>query len=240
MIAQTDPPSDLLSTLQKSLGHRFSDPKLPMLALTHSSLSNEKGEEDNYERLEFLGDAVLGLVASQWLYRRFPKAPEGQLAKLKSFVVSAPALADFANSVHLGQHLRLGVGEERSGGREKTSILADCLEALFGAIYLDGGLDAAQPLVERVVGRALERRSVIRHNDAKTRLQELTQGKGLGLPAYSMVAESGPDHRKRFTVEVRLEGRLIGCAEGRSKKTAEQAAAANALATLPELQPELS
>ena len=235
-----DTSTDLLEALQKALGHRFSELSLPTLALTHSSFSNEKGEEDNYERLEFLGDAVLGLVASQWLYRRFPKAPEGQLAKLKSFVVSAPALADFANAVNLGQHIRLGVGEQRSGGREKTSILADCLEALFGAVYLDGGLEAAAPLVERVIGRALERRTVIRHNDAKTRLQELTQGKGLGLPNYRMVAESGPDHRKRFTVEVHLEGRLIGCAEGRSKKTAEQAAAANALATLPELQLGLS
>ena len=237
VMENTEAEGDVLAALYGALGYRFRDAKLPILALTHSSFSNEKGQEDNYERLEFLGDAVLGLAASQWLYARFPAATEGRLAKLKSFLVSAPALADFARSAGLGERLRLGVGEERSGGRDKTSILADSLEALFGAIYLDGGFEAARPLIERVLGRALERRGSIRHNDAKTQLQELTQGAGLGLPSYEMVDETGPDHQKRFTVEVWLDGRLIGGAEGRSKKAAEQAAAADALRGLADPPP---
>lgn len=218
-----------ISALETSLGHRFSDPQLPRVALTHSSYSNEQGREDNYERLEFLGDSVLGLVASQWLYVRFSEESEGRLAKLKSFLVSTQVLADFARSIDLGSHLLLGVGEERSGGREKASILADALEALFGAIYLDAGLESARHLIHQVLVRGLERRSKIRPTDSKTRLQELTQGAGFGLPVYRLVEETGPDHDKRFTVECRLEGRLIGKATDRSKKSAEQAAAGVAL-----------
>ena len=218
-----------LDSLEAALGHRFRNTQLPELALTHSSYSNEQGREDNYERLEFLGDAVLGLVASQWLYNRFDEEPEGRLAKLKSFLVSTAVLADFAESIELGSHLRLGVGEERSGGRRKPSILADALEALFGAIYLDAGLEPARNLIVQVLQRGLDRRSKIRPSDSKTRLQELTQGAGKGLPVYRLRDESGPDHDKRFTVDCYLSDELVGSATDRSKKGAEQAAALVAL-----------
>lgn len=223
---------DVLARLQSALGHSFADPGLPFLALTHSSYSNERGREDNYERLEFLGDAVLGLITSEWLYRRFPEEPEGRLAKLKSFLVSATVLSEFGRGLGLGEMLHLGIGEDRSGGRSKASILSDALEALIGAVYLDGGLEQARPLVEQVLEQGLERRNRVSHTDSKTRLQELTQGAGLGLPRYDLVAETGPDHEKRFTVECHLDGRLLSVAEGRSKKTAEQAAAAEALGCL--------
>ena len=224
--------SNNLSALEAALGHEFKDRSLPRLALTHSSFSNEQGQEDNYERLEFLGDAVLGLATSQWLYFRFPEEPEGRLAKLKSFLVSSPVLADFARSIELGTHLLLGVGEERSGGRDKSSILADSMEALFGAIYLDAGLEPARALIDQVLERGLQRRSKIRPADSKTHLQELSQGAGYGLPTYKLTEETGPDHDKRFTVECSLDGRLIGRATGRSKKNAEQAAASAALESL--------
>ncbi|MEM8931266.1 MAG: ribonuclease III, partial [Acidobacteriota bacterium] len=186
----------------------------------------------NYERLEFLGDAVLGLLASEWLYHRYADKPEGQLAKLKSFLVSTPVLADFARSLDLGQRLQLGVGEERSGGRDKPSILADAVEALLGAIYLDGGLPPARALVGRILERGLAQRGRIHPADAKTRLQELTQGAGLGLPSYRLIGEEGPDHAKRFTVECYFDDRCVARAEGRSKKAAEQSAAAAALDVL--------
>ena len=224
--------SNQLSVLEAALGHEFKDRSLPRLALTHSSFSNEQGQEDNYERLEFLGDAVLGLITSQWLYLRFSEEPEGRLAKLKSFLVSSPVLADFARSIDLGAHLHLGVGEERSGGRDKSSILADSIEALFGAVFLDAGLEPARKLIVQVLERGLDRRSKIRPADSKTHLQEVSQGAGYGLPTYKLADEAGPDHDKRFTVECSLDGRLIGRATGRSKKNAEQAAASAALQRL--------
>ncbi|MEM9555936.1 MAG: ribonuclease III [Acidobacteriota bacterium] len=217
-----------LCRLEQALDHAFADPDLPRRALTHSSWTNERGRSDDYERLEFLGDAVLGLLTGEWLFRRHPDEPEGRLAKHKSYLVSAPALADFARSLDLGAVLRLGVGEERSGGRDKASILADVVEALFGALYLDGGLEAARGPVERFLEAAEARRSA-RALDAKTRLQELTQSQGRGLPSYVLVTAEGPDHAKTFTVECRLDDRVIGLATGRSKKDAEKSAAAAAL-----------
>ncbi len=133
--------------IESALGYTFRNADLLRIALTHRSYANERGETDNYERLEFLGDSVLGLVSARWLYDRYPHQPEGQLAKWKSFLVSAPALARFAESIDLGGELRLGVGEARSGGRAKASILADAVEAIFGAIYLDGGLPAARTII---------------------------------------------------------------------------------------------
>ncbi len=220
------------SPIEDALDYRFSAPDLLRTALTHRSFSNERGEKDNYERLEFLGDAVLGLVASRWLYDRSPEEPEGGLAKHKSFLVSAPVLARFGESIGLGPELRLGVGEERSGGSTKASILADAVEALFGAVYLDGGLPAAREIIERLLEEALEERSRLVHADAKTRLQELVQARGWALPEYCVVTETGPDHSKRFTVECSVAGEAAGTAEGRSKKLAEQAAAGKALARL--------
>ena len=218
--------------IETALGYAFRDAELLRVALTHRSFSNERGEKDNYERLEFLGDSVLGLVAARWLYDRHPEQAEGELAKWKSFLVSAPALARFAKSIDLGRELHLGVGEARSGGSAKSSILADAVEAIFGAVYLDGGLGAASEIVGRFLEQAFEERSRLLRADAKTRLQELAQARGWGLPDYRVTGESGPDHRKRFRVECSVEGELMGAAVGRSKKAAEQAAAAAALERL--------
>lgn len=218
--------------IEDALGYRFKDSGLLRSALTHRSYSNERGERDNYERLEFLGDAVLGLVASRWLYDRYPEEPEGLLAKHKSFLVSAPVLARFGLSLGLGPELRLGVGEARSGGSTKGSILADAVEAIFGAVYLDDGLAAVREIIEQFLDEALEERSSVFHNDPKTRLQELVQARGWALPLYRVVSESGPDHRKRFTIECSVKGEVAGIAEGRSKKLAEQAAAIRALERL--------
>jgi len=228
--AQAGP--ERFAALEEALGHHFSDPKILLQALTHRSFSNEQGDGWNYERLEFLGDSVLGLVASHWLYRLHPDQPEGELAKLKGFLVSAPVLSRHGKRIGVGALLRLGVGELRSGGRSKASILADAMEALFGAVYLDGGLDAARGAIEPILERALAERARYQHVDAKTSLQEYAQGRGLGLPVYRLVGESGPDHEKVFTVECALAGQIVGTAEGRSKKLAEQGAAAAALADL--------
>ncbi len=227
----------MINPIEDALDYRFKDPSLLRIALTHRSYSNERGEKDNYERLEFLGDAVLGLAASRWLYDRYPEQPEGLLAGRKSYLVSAPVLARYGEAIGLGPELRLGVGEARSGGSAKASILADAVEALFGAVYLDAGLEAACEIIERLLEDAISLRS--RHADAKTRLQELVQARGLVLPEYRVVIEAGPDHRKRFTVECSVAGEVAGRAEGRSKKAAEQLAAARVLERLdlPEAAP---
>ncbi len=220
------------SFVEAAVGYIFKNTDLVRVALTHRSYSNERGEHENYERLEFLGDAVLGLVASRWLYESYPEEPEGRLAKRKSFLVSAPVLAQYAVEIHLGEQIQLGVGESRSGGSTKTSILADTVESLFGAIYLDGGLEAAQEVIERFLAGAMAAGPRLKHTDAKTRLQELAQAQNWGLPHYRIVAEAGPDHRKCFTVECLVDGKICGVAEGGSKKIAEQGAAAAALARL--------
>ncbi len=222
---------DLWDEVEARLRHRFVDRTLLETALTHRSHANEAGRDQNYERLEFLGDAVLGLVTAEWLFRNRPAEAEGELSRLKAAAVSAPALARHAEQIGLGAWLRLGVGEERSGGRGKTSLLADSLEALFGALFLDGGLDAARRAIEDYLAAGgVEEES--RRPDAKTALQELVQGRGWELPVYEVVAAIGPDHAKSFTVEVRVRAEVAGCGEGRSKKEAQQQAAADALARL--------
>lgn len=221
----------VVEALETALAYVFRDRSLLLRALTHRSFSNERGEGGNYERLEFLGDAIFGLVTSRWLYDRQPELPEGELAKLKSHLVSAQVLAAHAQAIALGQVLRLGIGEDRSGGRRKISILADAMEALFGAAYLDGGLPAARQVIEPIILAAYERFEAS-HSDAKTRLQELAQGLRLGLPDYVLVEASGPDHDKSFSVECRIGGELFGSGAGKSKKTAEQVAARAALARL--------
>lgn len=215
--------------LEKRLGYRFRRKNLLTLAITHRSWANEQGTEDHYERLEFLGDAVLGLVASEWLYRELPDLPEGELSKKKAVLVSKPALAAHARRLGLGGALRLGVGEERSGGRQKSSLLANAMEAVFGAVYLDGGFEAAQPVVRAFVARAHETRKEELPVDAKTRLQELTQAQGLDLPEYRLIGEEGPDHEKTFRVECLVAGDSVGIGSGRTKKLAEQRAAKAAL-----------
>lgn len=225
-------PDSLIEALEAVLGYRFERRDLVLRAVTHRSFSYEQGEIANYERLEFLGDSVLGLLTARWLFDRFPKRSEGELSKLKSYLVSAPVLASFGKSVGLGPLLRLGVGEDRSGGRDKSSILADCVESLFGAMYLDGGLEVVVPLVERILAAAMEVKAQVPHTDAKTHLQEVSQAKGWGLPDYVVVAESGPDHRKVFTVQCSIGTCLTVSASGRSKKVAAQRAAATALEQL--------
>lgn len=221
--------------LEKRLGHRFKRPDLLDLALTHRSWANEKGEPEHYERLEFLGDAVLGLVTAEWLYERHPELPEGELSKLKAQLVSRASLAQYASErLELGESLKLGVGEERSGGRTKPSLLADSLEALFGAVHLDGGFDAARSVILSLLEETGGERQQLLESDAKTRLQEVTQALGLDLPEYKLVDSAGPDHNKVFTVECWVGGEPSGRGEGPSKKVAEQKAAADALAGMPE------
>ena len=219
------------TALERLLGHRFRDRGLLDAALTHRSFAHERGEPEHYERLEFLGDAVLGLLAAERLYREHPDEPEGELSKRKGFLVSRPVLAGRAEELGLGEALRLGVGEERSGGREKASLLADALEALIGAVYLDGGLAAARKVVDPLL-TAGGARPAHGARDPKTRLQEVAQGRGWALPEYRLLDASGPDHAKRFRVECRLQGEPAGVGEGRTKKAAEQDAAAAALEEL--------
>lgn len=202
------------------------EPGLLDQALTHRSYAYEHGGLPTNERLEFLGDAVLGLVVTDELYARFPELPEGQLAKLRAAVVNMRALAEVARAVTLGQWLLLGRGEEATGGRDKASILADTLEALIGATWLGGGLEASRPLVLRLVARHIDLAQQLGAGlDWKTSLQELAASRGFGPPVYH-VTESGPDHAKFFRAKVRLSGSEFGVGEGRSKKEAEQRAAA--------------
>jgi ribonuclease III len=197
-------------------------------AITHRSYAYENGGLPTNERLEFLGDAVLGVIVTETLYRTFPDLPEGQLAKLRAAVVNMRALADVSRSLGLGAYLLLGRGEESTGGRDKSSILADALEALIGAVYVDAGLSAATELVHRLFDELISEAAGMGAGlDWKTSLQELTASQLLGVPYYE-VAESGPDHEKTFTAEVHVAGGIYGSGSGRSKKEAEQQAAEEA------------
>jgi ribonuclease III len=222
-----------LTPLEKRLAYRFKRPDLLDLALTHRSWANEQGIPEHYERLEYLGDSVLGLVTAEWLYREHPELPEGELSKLKAQLVSRETLAQYARELDLGTVLKIGVGEDRSGGRTKSSLLCDSLEGVFGALYLDGGLEAARKAILPMLEGSFEvvERTV---TDAKTQLQEVSQALGWDLPEYRLAGSSGPDHDKTFVVECWLAGALAGEGEGPSKKIAEQRAAADALARLPE------
>jgi ribonuclease-3 len=200
-------------------------PELLDRALTHRSYAYENGGLPTNERLEFLGDSVLGLVVTDTLFRGHPDLPEGQLAKLRAAVVNMRALAGVARALGVGAHIRLGRGEEGTGGRDKASILADTLEALIGAVYVDRGLDEAAALVHRLFDALIARSAGLGAGlDWKTSLQELTAVEELGVPDYH-VTESGPDHQKTFRASVHVGGRAYGTGEGRSKKEAEQHAA---------------
>ncbi|GLU46609.1 ribonuclease III [Nocardiopsis ansamitocini] len=204
------------------------DLKILTRALTHRSYAYEKGGLPTNERLEFLGDSVLGLVVTDTLFRTHPDLPEGQLAKLRAAVVNMRALADVARGLGIGRYVRLGRGEEGTGGRDKSSILADTLEALIGAVYLDRGLDSASEFVHRLFDPMIAKASGLGAGlDWKTSLQELTAAELLGVPEYH-VEESGPDHQKNFRATVRVAGRSYGSGAGRSKKEAEQQAAESA------------
>ncbi len=210
--------------LEAALGTAV-EPGLLERALTHRSYAYENGGLPTNERLEFLGDAVLGVIVTDALYRTHPDLPEGQLAKLRASVVNTRALAGVARSLELGRWLRLGKGEEVTGGNDKASILADTMEALIGAVYIDRGLAAATQMVralfDPLMKAATEEGAAL---DWKTSLQELTAARGLGVPEY-VVAESGPDHSKSFTAQARVQGTRRGEGAGRSKKEAEQQAA---------------
>ncbi|HZP21699.1 MAG TPA: ribonuclease III [Bauldia sp.] len=218
-----------LAALERRLGHRFQDLRLLATALTHASATSHAGA--TYQRLEFLGDRVLALVVAEMLIATFRGASEGELAQRLTALVRNEACADVARALDLGAALRLGTGEVLSGGRTKAAILGDVCEAVIGAIYQDGGLDAARRLIEtHWHGRMLGEASVPR--DAKTTLQEWAQGRGLPVPAYAIVARSGPDHAPRFEVEASVDGLAPARGEGRTRREAEQAAAAAALARL--------
>jgi ribonuclease-3 len=218
--------------IEKALGVRFGSEELYVWALTHRSYAYENGGLPTNERLEFLGDAVLGLVVTDIIYRAFPDLPEGQLAKLRAATVNMNVLAEVARELGVGQAVRLGRGEELSGGQNKSSILADTLEALLGAVYLDAGYERARAVVHAHFAADVEEHLTVGLRDYKTQLQELTQRLFRETPAYTLVEESGPDHEKRFVSEIAIGGRTRGRGVGRSKKTAEQAAAMEALATL--------
>ncbi len=228
-----------LEPLERRIGYRFKDRGLLEHALTHRSRVHEDasgGVFDN-ESMEFLGDSVLGFVIAAMLFREFPQHNEGQKSKLKASLVSAAALARLAEQIDLGAFLILGRGEEKTGGRRKHAIIADCYEALIAAIYLDGGIEPAQRFIEQqfaaLVAEARKTGAAAAFTDDwKSALQEYLQARGLGLPAYRLAAELGPDHRKSFRVEVVVDGEAIATAEGRSKKEAAQSAARAALEKL--------
>ena len=231
--------------LMERLGYNFRDASLLDLALTHSSAVPElraaRGEDmafagsavqDN-ERLEFLGDAVLELLTSEFLLGQFPEWAEGQLSKSRARIVNAHSLEIAARSLNLGDHLRLGRGEEKTGGREKPALLADAFEAVVAAIYLDGGLVPVRELLKKtVLLQANEDGERIAESDRKSALQEFLQGKGGPLAEYRLAGESGPDHQKTFLVEVWIKGECMSSAEGSTKKEAEQRAARSALEKL--------
>lgn len=226
-------------TLERAIGYRFRDRGLLEHALTHRSRVHEDasgGVIDN-ESLEFLGDSVLGFVIADMLFRQFPQHDEGQKSKLKAALVSASTLARLGDRLNLGDHLILGRGEEKTGGRRKQALIADGYEALIAAIYLDGGIDAAREFIERQFGPLIEEArqhgsEAVFTEDYKSALQEYLQSQERGLPAYRLAAETGPPHSRRFEVEVVVEGVPVARAEGRSKKEAAQAAAKAALALL--------
>ena len=214
--------------LEKKLNYSFRDPALLEEALNHSSYANEHraaGLRSN-ERLEFLGDSVLGFVTAEFLFRQHPDAPEGDLTRIRAALVCEQSLYEVARKLGLGQYLKLGRGEEAGGGRERISILADATEAVFAAVYLDGGIQEATALIHRCLLDA-EREEVVeeRRRDYKTALQELVQRESGQVLGYQLIGSEGPDHAKIFSVEVDLNGQPIGQGKGRSKKEAEQMAA---------------
>ena len=228
-----------LEPLERRLGYRFRDRGLLEHALTHRSRVHEDasgGVFDN-ESMEFLGDSVLGFVIADMLFREFPQHNEGQKSKLKASLVSSVALAKLGERLGLGEFLILGRGEEKTGGRRKHAIIADCYEALIAAIYLDGGIDPARGFIQRefaeLIAEARRTGAAASFTDDwKSALQEWLQSRGRGLPAYRLAGEVGPDHRKSFVVEVVVEGEAVAAAEGRSKKEAAQSAARAALEKL--------
>ncbi len=223
----------MIKDLENAIGYRFRNISLLQNALTHSSYANERWHNSllSNERLEFLGDSILGMLVAEYLFRTFPDRPEGELTRMRADMVCEKTLAAAANRIGLGGHLLLGHGEEQGGGRSRESILADAVESVIAACFLDGGLDAALNFVRQFI--LVEVPVTKLHNtDYKTALQELVQQKKNQVLSYALVDQSGPDHDKQFTVEVSLNGTVVGKGTGTSKKRAEQAAACAAMEQL--------
>jgi len=223
----------MIKDLEAAIGYRFKNITLLQNALTHSSYANERWHNSllSNERLEFLGDAILGMTVAKFLYQNFPDRPEGELTRMRADMVCEQTLAKVAAKIDLGRHLLLGNGEEQGGGRSRNSILADAVESVIAASFLDGGMEAAQQFIDRFILVEVPVKRL--HNaDYKTALQELVQQKKNQVLTYVLVGESGPDHDKKFDVEVKLNGNVIGTGSGSSKKRAEQDAARAAMEKL--------
>lgn len=221
-----------MNEFERKINYTFKNAKLLEQAMRHSSYTNEIniGRLKSNERLEFLGDAVLELVSSEFLFQMYPEYPEGDLTKLRASLVCEPALAFAARSIDVGQYLLLGKGEEATGGRMRDSITSDALEAVIGAIYLDNGIDAARQFILQFILNDIENKQLF--HDSKTALQEIVQGTSKGAIVYTLINEEGPDHNKSFTVEISIGGQIAGVGLGRTKKAAEQVAAYQALLAL--------
>ena len=223
----------MIKDLETAIGYRFKNISLLQNALTHSSYANERWHNSllSNERLEFLGDSVLGMLVAEYLYHNFPNRPEGELTRMRADMVCEQTLASAANRIGIGEHLLLGHGEEQGGGRKRNSILADAMESVIAACFLDGGMEAALKVVQQFI--LVEVPVTKLHNaDYKTKLQELVQQKKNQTLSYKLVGQSGPDHDKKFDVEVSLNGQVVGCGSGSSKKRAEQMAARAAIEKL--------
>ena len=223
----------MIKDLENAIGYRFKNITLLQNALAHSSYANERWHNrlKSNERLEFLGDSILGMVVAEYLYSNFPDRLEGDLTRMRADMVCERSLALIAERIELGQHLLLGNGEETGGGRKRDSILADAVESIIAACFLDGGMEPARKFINTFVLTDVPVRK-LRNADYKTALQELVQQKKNQVLSYALVEESGPDHDKRFVVQVSLNGAVVGSGEGRSKKKAEQDAARTAIETL--------
>lgn len=223
----------MIKDLETAIGYRFQNISLLQNALTHSSYANERWHNGllSNERLEFLGDSILGMLVAEYLYRNFPNRPEGELTRMRADMVCEKTLASVAREIHLGEHLMLGHGEEQGGGRSRDSILADAVESVIAACFLDGGIGAALQFIQKFI--LVEVPVTKLHNmDYKTQLQELVQQKKNQVLSYCLTGESGPDHDKKFDVEVSLNGKSVGFGSGSSKKRAEQDAARCAIEKL--------
>jgi ribonuclease-3 len=231
-------PAESTTVLEALLEYQFKDEKLLLRALTHRSYVNEHEGEDlrHNESMEFLGDAVLGFLISSRVFYRYPNLSEGALSKIKAYLVSAANLVHLADRIRLGEFLRISRGEEKTGGRKKKAILVDAYEAIIGAIYLDGGIEAASVFVDRQVGKFFDELNLaeLTYGDFKSALQEHLHNVGLAEPFYRVVDEIGPDHKKTFVVQVLLDDGVIAEAAGKTKKEAQQAAARLALERLRE------
>ncbi|MBP8640652.1 MAG: ribonuclease III [Oscillospiraceae bacterium] len=220
-----------MDELEAKLEYRFQNKALLLTALSHSSYANENKSAGlmSNERLEFLGDSVLGQVVSSHLYLSYPKMPEGQMTRLRAELVCEQSLFEVARTLELGKYIRLGRGEEHTGGRARESILADAVEAIIAALYLDGGLQIAKNIIDKYILANLQTMETHQISDYKTALQEYIQRKSGQTLGYELISESGPDHQKSFTMQVRLNDRPIGIGHGHTKKEAEQLAAKNGL-----------